>query len=371
MYVPESSQVHRCNGKIFDRNNDADIDITNNTMLVAEMFGRKQNIYTENRIFPYVTLDDLRIDLINLARKMAHNQRGDVHPWDTMTDMELLRSANLYSKDLIMGKEGMTLAGVLIFGKDEIILSALPHHKTDVILRIENLERYDDRDDIRTNLIKSYDRLMAFISKHLSDKFYLVNEQRVSIRNKIFREVCTNTLMHREYGSVFPAKLIIERNYVKTENANRPHGYGEINADSFSPFPKNPVIAKFFKEIGLADELGSGIKYINKYLQIYSDSQPRFIEGDIFELILPVTTQVTMQVNMQVTMQDLKKIQLLKFCEEPKTRVEMQSFLELKNRENFRKNYLIPLIESGELVLTIPDKPNSKNQKYYRPIINR
>ena len=63
----------------------------------------------------------------------------------------LLRSANLYSKDFVTGKEGLTLAAILLFGKDTTILSVLPHHKTDAIYRVKDLDRYDDRDDIRTN----------------------------------------------------------------------------------------------------------------------------------------------------------------------------------------------------------------------------
>ena len=35
VYVPESSQVHRCNGRIYDRNEDGDLDITDNTVQVA------------------------------------------------------------------------------------------------------------------------------------------------------------------------------------------------------------------------------------------------------------------------------------------------------------------------------------------------
>jgi len=37
LFVPESSQVHRCNGKIYDRNEDGDFDITSNTNLVTEL----------------------------------------------------------------------------------------------------------------------------------------------------------------------------------------------------------------------------------------------------------------------------------------------------------------------------------------------
>lgn len=172
IYVPESSQVHRCNGKIFDRNEDGDIDITHNTNLVSGMYLRKQGTYTENRIYPFIQLEDLRSDLFTKVRKLASNQRPN-HPWLEMTDFELLKSAGLHLKDYQSGNEGFTLAAVLLLGKDELIFSVIPHYRTDAILRIEDIDRYDDRDDIRTNLIESYDRLMNFTAKHLLDKFYL------------------------------------------------------------------------------------------------------------------------------------------------------------------------------------------------------
>ncbi|WP_296557659.1 RNA-binding domain-containing protein [uncultured Acetobacterium sp.] len=132
--VPESSQVHRCNDRIFDRNEDGDLDITDNTNLVAGLYNRKQWSYTENRIFPYAELSELNPDLLIRARKMAANERSD-HPWKTMNDLELLKSAGLYLKDPQSDKEGITLAGILIFGKPELILAALPHHRTDALLR--------------------------------------------------------------------------------------------------------------------------------------------------------------------------------------------------------------------------------------------
>ena len=65
-----------------------------------------------------------------------------------MSDEEMLRSMDFYAKDLSTGKEGIILAAILIFGKDTTIMSALPHHKTDAIYRVKDLDRYDDRDDI-------------------------------------------------------------------------------------------------------------------------------------------------------------------------------------------------------------------------------
>jgi ATP-dependent DNA helicase RecG len=59
---------------------------------------------------------------------------------------------------------------------------------------------------------------------------------------------------------------------------------------------------------------------------------------------------------------------LVGYCSKSRTRDEMQQFIGLTDRGHFRKTILNPLLESGRLVMTIPDKPNSRNQKYVRKI---
>ena len=234
-------------------------------------------------------MNDLRIDLIEEARKMASNRTSN-HPWTKMSNEEMLRSAGLYERNLETGKEGFNLACLLLFGKDEIITSALSYYKTDAILKIKNTERYDDRDDIRTNLLDSYDRLTDFIKKHLNDKFYIEDDQRINVRDVIARELCANLLIHREYSNPYPAKLLITKYSIITENANKPRTIGYIDLNNYSPYPKNPKIASFFKEIGLADELGSGIKKIAKYTKIYSSGgNPSFKDDEIFIATVPLT----------------------------------------------------------------------------------
>ena len=99
----------------------------------------------------------------------------------------------------------------------------------------------------------------------------------------------SNLLIHREYTNAFPAKLIIENDRVLAENWNRPHDGGVIDPANFSPYPKNPVIAKFFKEIGRVDELGSGVRNTFKYCGIYTPgTKPEFIEDDVFRTIIPL-----------------------------------------------------------------------------------
>lgn len=79
-----------------------------------------------------------------------------------MSDEELLRSAGLILTDKFSKREGVTIAAILLIGKDITIMFVFPQHKTDAIFRIVNTDRYDDRDVVITNLIESYDRLMAF-----------------------------------------------------------------------------------------------------------------------------------------------------------------------------------------------------------------
>ena len=46
------------------------------------------------------------------------------------------------------------------------------------------------------------------------------------------------------------------------------------------------------------------------------------------------------------------------------SRKELQEMLKLKNADHFRKAYLLHSIEAGLLEMTLPDKPQSRLQKY-------
>jgi len=175
-------------------------------------------------------------------------------------------------------------------------------------------------------------------------------------------------MLHKSYLS-FSYKFEKDRVYI--ENGNKPHGNGMIDPEDFSPYPKNPKIAKFFKEIGWVDELGSGVRNIYKYNKIYSGADPEFIEGDVFRTVIPLTPQATPQATHQATHQaemddeDKRTESILEFCKEPRSRKEIQEFLGLKDRSYFANSILKPLIKGNLLNLTMPDKPTSPNQKYY------
>ena len=236
-------------------------------------------------------MDDLRLDLLPKLRKMAANNSGEqTHPWNSLSDEELLKSAGLYGTDRTTGEHGYNLAAIMLLGKDEVIKDVVPAYMTDALLRRINTDRYDDREIIQTNLIESYELLMEFGRKHLPDKFYLEGDQRVSLRSIITREIIANTLIHREYTSSYQAKFIIENDKMCVENANRSTQSGIITPDNTEPNPKNPIIASFFRNIGYADQLGSGVRNLFKYSKYYSGKEPEFIEGDVFKIIVSLNS---------------------------------------------------------------------------------
>lgn len=285
IWVPMSPDVHRYKGVVYDRIADADVKVSASSQISA-MYIRKSNLETERRIFPYLTLSDLRADLIDRARQMVTARRPG-HPWAGLDDEQLLRSAQLLVKDYSTGQEGLTLAAGLLFGSDETIGSLCPTYKTDAVVRLRDQDRYDDRLTVKTNLMDAYDALMEFCARNLPDPFVLEGDTRVSVRGIVCRELISNMLIHREFTSPYPAKLEIDRAGLHTQNASRTFFEGNITLNDFSPMPKNPSIANVFTQIGLAEELGSGTRNLFKYTRSFMGGDPTLVDGVVFRATVP------------------------------------------------------------------------------------
>ena len=347
--VPEGYQVCRHNGRIWDRSYEGDINITDHAELVYKLYARKQGSYFVNKVYPNLDIDFLDASVIAKAKRMAV-ARNKNHVWENMSDEELLRSANLILTDPETKLEGITLAAILLFGKDNSIMSVLPQHKTDAIFRVENKDRYDDRDVVITNLIDSYDRLIAFGQKHLNDLFVLDGIVNVNARDRILREIVSNTLAHRDYSSGFPAKMIIDDEKITIENSNLAHGIGALDLQKFEPFPKNPAISKVFREIGLADELGSGMRNTYKYTRLYSGAFPLFEEGNIFRTIIPLKKIATQKVGGNGVAQDVAHSVAQDVAHD---KIALVEFIKEKIRENDKITRKTIADEAGVSVKTI------------------
>lgn len=286
LWVPMGPSVYHFKGVVYDRQADVDIRLTSDARISALAL-RKQNLYTERRIYPWISTADLRLDLLSRVRGMTASVRLD-HPWARMTDDELLRASRLIARNPQTGERGFTLAAVMILGSDDLISDVVPTYRTEALLRRIDIDRYDDRLTVQTNLIEAYDQLVRFCEKWLPDAFALDGMQRVSARDVIVRELVANSLMHREYSSPYMATLEIGASYIRTRNASRSLYSGPITPDNLDPTPKNPIIANFFMQIGRTERLGSGTRNLFKYSRLYTGQDPTLIDGDFFDAVVPV-----------------------------------------------------------------------------------
>lgn len=117
---------------------------------------------------------------------------------------------------------------------------------------------------------------------------------------------------------------------------------------------------RIFKGLEMVEQLGSGVPRI---LESYGKESFRFMDNftrmtfPTLEKIAEGTEQVTPQVTPQVK-------SLLKGFTGEHNRIELQEQLNLSDRKYFRENYLLPALDAQFIEMTIPDKPNSSNQKY-------
>ena len=97
------------------------------------------------------------------------------------------------------------------------------------------------------------------------------------------------------------ARFVIEKDKMYTENANRAVNGEAITPQNLEPNPKNPIIAAFFRNIGLADELGSGVRNLYYYGCLYSGKEPQLLDGDIFRAIVPLDDEYSFDADTRKT----------------------------------------------------------------------
>ena len=81
----------------------------------------------------------------------------------------------------------------------------------------------------------------------------------------------------------------------------------------------------------------------------------------MLKMILDAVTTSAPQVAPQVTPQ---VNELLAVIQGEMSREALQAALGLSDRKSFRERYLQPALADGLIAMTIPDKPNSRLQKY-------
>jgi len=138
------------------------------------------------------------------------------------------------------------------------------------------------------DLLRAYGRLMDFCKRHLPEWPVIDGDQRKSLRDIIFREICMNVLIHTEYDTRHNSLFNISKDKVEIINWNIPFNFGLITLDNLRPHAKNPAIANFFSQLDYVEEIGKGTRTLFEYVPRISGGQKPIIEEkDEFKVTIP------------------------------------------------------------------------------------
>lgn len=129
----------------------------------------------------------------------------------------------------------------------------------------------------------------------------------------------------------------------------------EVLSKEHNSVRRNLIIADVFYRAGMIENWGRGTNRVIDQCREAGISTPEFrVVGNFTVVTFRVKVGQTAQVTDQVSV----------FCREPRSAKDIMVKLGLKHKPTFRSNYLIPLMSMGILEMTIPDKPQSRLQKY-------
>lgn len=203
------------------------------------------------------------------------------------------------------------------------------------------------------------------------------------IPQEVVTEGIVNAVAHRDYTSNASVEIMLFSDRLEIWNPGTlpPSLTIESLRKPHSSQPCNPLIAEPLFLAKYIEKAGTGTVDMYEQCQKAGMRPPEFrIENGFFILTIwrkqqveqasiqiagEVTGQVTGQDTEQVTEQVTAEIfRLLDIFHGAMTRQELQKKMALKGRANFEERYLKPALNSGLIEYTIPDKLNSRLQKY-------
>ena len=279
--IPCGQYVYRFKNRYWDRNDDADIDVTDQPELLLSIFERKNPHLFEERFVEGLSMEGLDPNTFQYCRNIIQSRQPS-HAWLQLSDEEILTATHLAIRD--GDKLKIKYAALILFGTDDALAELMPRYRFEALFHMctyadyEDMNkfpnRYDDRRTIRQNLIRVYDQLAEFVARYMPDKFYMSSDtgQREDLRWNLMREVVANMLVHFDASSGYACFLHIFKDRVLTKNPTRllpeiPEG--ELTIHQLSNYTKNPLLVRVFHELHWVEDLGSGVRNILRYAPLY------------------------------------------------------------------------------------------------------
>ena len=318
------------------------------------------------------------------------------HPWVGIDDMDFLKKIGAYATEYETGKEGFTLAGILMFGKYD----SITNNSGDPMYFVDYREKIaTDNPDIRwtnriypdglweANLYQFYVRVYNRLIQSLPRPFMMKDgvRQEETPAHDAVREALINCIIHQDVNA--QGHIIVERTDESLIFMNP--GMMLVSRQQYfeggRSICRNPILQKMFMRLGRAEKAGSGVdKIVNGWQSlgwplptVAEETRPDYV---VLTMQLGTTTvkkttqenntrkqhKKTTQENntRKPNKQDVRRQQLLEFCSEPKSLLDIMQHLGLKARKNVMNVYITPMIDTGVLKMTEPNNPTSRNQMY-------
>ncbi|WP_353929865.1 RNA-binding domain-containing protein [Okeanomitos corallinicola TIOX110] len=279
---------------------------------VKQMLRDQGNEAQDSQVLDHFDMNDLDSGTIKIYRQRFSNREPD-HPWLILNDQELMLQLGGYNKDRNTGKEGLTIAGLLMFGKERSILDAFSHYHLDYQENLSNdpEQRWTYRITLdgkwEANLFNFYHRVYNRLVHDLAVPFKLdqnsIREDETHVHEAL-REVLVNSLIHADYLSTKPMVIFKLHDIFWFSNPGRLRiTISQLYEGGISE-PRNPNLQKMFKMIGLGEKAGSGFA---KILRAWKEQQwfiplvREKLDLDITTVALPMISLIPEQVEKELT----------------------------------------------------------------------
>ena len=226
----------------------------------------------DGEILEHFTFSDLDPESLAAYRNLFRSNFPG-HPFLAGSDQEMLRQLGGWARDRANAKEGITLAGLLMFGRQRSILDRLPHFQLDYRHHPASAAaggpRWLDRVSLDGtwpgNLFDFYCKVIVKLRDGLRVPFLMgpdLFRRDESPQHEALREAMVNALIHGDYLASGGIRIFRLHNGFEFHNPGLLRlPVEQIRAGGKSDC-RNPSLQQMFQMIGAGDKAGSGFPKI-------------------------------------------------------------------------------------------------------------
>lgn len=254
-------------GHSYRRLNDGDRPIPDEE--VRRMIAEQVEDSRDTRILTGYGFDDLCPETFRAYRQVFAN-REPGHPFNTLDDGDFLLRIGGWRRDRESGQQGLTLAGLLMFGWAHTIQEALPNYLLDYQERPEakTENRWVDRLTLdgkwSGNLYDFYRRVYLKLTSDLKVPFALEQGERKDETpvHVALREALANVLVHADYSDRASVLVVKRPDMFGFRNPGLMRIPPEIALRGGEHDCRNRTLHQMFRYVGVGEQAGSGIPKI-------------------------------------------------------------------------------------------------------------